>query len=56
MKLERNEELLLELGTLKILTCADLTGPDKMLVRNDSKKGSIFIVTGQSNQLLEHSR
>lgn len=40
----------------KILTCANFTGPDEMLIRNDSKEGSIFIVTSQTNQLLEHSR
>jgi hypothetical protein len=56
MKLDGNEELLLVLGKLKILTCANLTGPDEMLIRNDSNKGSIFIVTSQSNYFLEHSR
>jgi len=58
MKLEGDEGLLLVFGIffLKILTCANLTGPDEVLIRNDSKKGSVFIVTSQSNQLLEYSR
>lgn len=55
MKLEGNEGLLLVLGETKILTCANLTGPNKMLIRNDSKKGPIFIVTSPSNHLLERS-